>query len=134
MNTYLEMVMEDVVNYFENWSDWEEKIDDFEDLESFADAIADDLWIEDGVTGNASGSYYCNSYKAKEAVFSNMEEVSAALRDFYCGNADEVAEMFLDEQWETIDVIVRCYYLREAVDEAIRECGIDETFEEREIA
>lgn len=53
---YIEKIMNDANDYIdENY----EYFDSFEDL---FDSLRDDI------TGNINGSYYCNSYKAKEAV------------------------------------------------------------------
>lgn len=57
---YLEAVKEDVKNYIDN----EINFTDFDSLEELKEKLNDELWIEDSVTGNASGSYYCNAYKA----------------------------------------------------------------------
>lgn len=54
---YLEAVKEDVREYINN----EIKLLDFSSLEELEEKLNDDLWINDNVTGNASGSYYCNS-------------------------------------------------------------------------
>lgn len=38
------------------------------DLEDYAERLSNALWIDDSVTGNASGSYFCNAYRAEEAL------------------------------------------------------------------
>lgn len=55
---YFEAVKSDVTEYIENeidFSDWTENRDGLEE------ELNDDLWICDSVTGNASGSYFCNT-------------------------------------------------------------------------
>ena len=64
---YLEAVKEDVKNYIDN----EINFTDFDSLEELKEKLNDELWIEDSVTGNASGSYYCNAYKAEESIAHN---------------------------------------------------------------
>lgn len=78
--------------------------------------LYDDLFIDDSVTGNASGSYYCNSYKAFEALGNNIEELVEEI-EFQFG------EIPSDKRydWEYIDVSVRCALLGEAIEEAIEE-------------
>lgn len=76
------------------------------------------LWIEDGVTGNASGSYTFNACKAKEYVLSDPDTVAEALRAF-CVEAEEVADRFLSLDWKYFDVTARCYVLNECVSEAL---------------
>lgn len=61
---YLEAVKEDVKNYIDS----EINFTDFDSLEELEEKLNDELWIEDSVTGNASGSYYCNAYKAEESI------------------------------------------------------------------
>ena len=69
---YLEAMKEDVKEYVKNEA--ELTLDDLlynrSDLE---EKLHDDLWVNDSVTGNASGSYFCNTYKSKECVLDNMD-------------------------------------------------------------
>lgn len=60
---YLEAVKEDVKNYIDN----EINFTDFDSLEELKEKLNDELWIEDSVTGNASGSYYCMLTRQKKA-------------------------------------------------------------------
>lgn len=64
---YMEAVKEDVKNYI----DCEINFADFDSLEELEEKLNDELWTEDSVTGNASGSYYCNSYRAEESIAHN---------------------------------------------------------------
>lgn len=66
---YLEAVKEDVKNYIDS----EINFTDFDNLEELEEKLNDELWTEDSVTGNASGSYYCNSYKAEESIAHNWD-------------------------------------------------------------
>lgn len=72
---YLEAVKEDVREYINN----EIELLDFSSLEELEEKLNNDLWINDGVTGNASGSYYCNSWKAEEALSHNWDLLAEAL-------------------------------------------------------
>lgn len=56
MYNYLEAVKEDVKEYIAENID----ISEFGDIEKLKEKLHDDLWINDDVTGNASGSYTCN--------------------------------------------------------------------------
>ena len=115
MNEYLEQIMNDIEDYF-RLDDIREELEGCTDLDDAQTAIYEYLWTCDAVTGNMSGSYFCNSYKAKEMVFANMETVTEALKEFCCGQTEEVADAFLNERWEYLDVTARCYMLGEAVD------------------
>lgn len=120
MFNYNEAVKADVIDYIkENFSD-EELAEKLEDKDSFSDELNDTLWTEDSVTGNASGSYTFNTWKAKEYVFDDTETVQEALKEF-CVDAETVAEKFLDEDWEYFDVTARCYVLSSAIYEALEE-------------
>ena len=91
--------------------EWEE-VENWEDF----DKIYDELWISDSVTGNASGSYFCNRYKAKECVIDNIDILNEAFCEFGCDSA-EVGERFLNEEWEYFDVTIRCHLLHEVLTE-----------------
>ena len=67
----------ETVNNIKDYID--ENIDYVKDY-SF-DELYDELWVADSVTGNASGSYYCNAYKAEEALAGNWELLAEALED-----------------------------------------------------
>lgn len=77
---YLEAVKEDVKNYIDS----EINFTDFDSLEELEEKLNDELWTEDSVTGNASGSYYCNSYKAEESIAHNWDLLEEALDEFWC--------------------------------------------------
>lgn len=114
--SYYEQVMDDVKDYIESNEINIEEVD-FESL-------YDEMFIADGVTGDGSGSYFFNTYKAMECVTRNMNEVKEALEDL-CYTHEQVGEMFLNNQWEAIDVITRCYYLHGALSNYYEEKGVD---------
>lgn len=62
MYNYLEAVKEDVKEYIEENID----LSEFGDIEELKEKLNEDLWINDSVTGNASGSYTYNRAKAKK--------------------------------------------------------------------
>ena len=134
---YREHVKEDVKDYLtENppcIEDFAEKIDYarinlngdceyfFEDLYDLKNELGDKLFIDDGVTGNASGSYTFNSNQAKEYVLSGGSQIlKNAVGECYL-SASELVKYFTDENWETLDVTCRCYVLYAAIDEAVDE-------------
>ena len=121
MNTQLESVKDSIEEYFGNNGYDAVNLDGCSDLDDIETALYDFLWTEDDITGNASGSYFFNSYKAKEMVFENMETVTEALKEFCCGQSEEVADAFLNERWEFLDVTARCYVLGEAVADYVSE-------------
>ena len=78
------------------------------------DKIYDDLWIDDGVTGNGSGSYTFSSWKAEENVCHNLDLLGEALSEFGCDGRE-----MNDGEWA--DVTIRCYVLGQVIGEAIEE-------------
>ena len=122
---YLEAVTADVLDYIReeiDLNEWKGKADEL------AEQLHDDLWICDSVTGNASGSYYCNRYKAEEALCHNWAELAEALEEFGCSDVNP-----FDKGAEWCDVTLRCYYLGQAIAEALEELA-DELEEEEENA
>lgn len=90
-----------------------------------------DLWTADSVTGNASGSYYCNAWKAEEALCHNWDLLADALEEFG-GDTD-----ILRQGPEACDVTIRCYLLGECLSEVLDELeeagDLDENEEEAPI-
>lgn len=71
------------------------------------DEMYDSLFMDDSVTGNASGSYYCNSYKAAEAISGIIFDDEAITEFEYMGYDGIPTE----EGAEACDVIARCICL-----------------------
>lgn len=99
--------------------DW--KVLDDDDFEK----IEEQLWVEDSVTGNASGSYTFNRNKAKEYVEDNYKLVITALKEFGY-DLNHLDKKIMDEEWEYLDVTIRCYLLNEILHEVLDEMKEDE--------
>ena len=115
---YLENIKADVKEYIDN----EINLKDFSDREELEEKLNDTLWTEDSVTGNASGSYYCNSWKAEEALAHNWDLLAEAMKEFGC----EVDLLEKGAEWA--DVTIRCYLLGQAISEVLDE--MEEELEE----
>ena len=101
-------------NYLENMKeDIKQYIKDNEITEPTFDELYDDMFIEDSITGNASGSYYCNTWKSEEAICHNLDLLQEACKVFGC-------EPKLDNA-EWCDVTIRCYLLGQALQEVLDE-------------
>lgn len=120
MYNYSEAIKDDIRNYLDNDFDWDTVRENEMDADELKEQLNDDLWINDSVTGNASGSYTFNSYKAGEYVKENIDLCREMINEF-CIDADTVAEKFLDEDWEYFDVSIRCYLLNQCIDEVVDE-------------
>ena len=115
---YLENIKADVKEYIDN----EINLKDFSDREELEEKLNEDLWTCDSVTGNASGSYYCNSWKAEEALAHNWDLLAEAMKEFDC----EVDLLEKGAEWA--DVTIRCYLLGQAISEVLDE--MEEELEE----
>lgn len=110
---YLEAMKQDIKEYIEeniNVTDYETK----EDLEEY---LNDTLWTEDSVTGNASGSYTFNRATAKKYVDENKDLINDMMEEFDC--KEKVANWWIEDNYEAIDVSIRCYLLGQAISEVL---------------
>ena len=110
MYDYREHVIDDIRDYIRenvNLEDWRGRRDELEEF------LRDDLWTTDSVTGNASGSYYCNAWRAEEALCHNWDLLADALEEFG-GDTD-----ILRQGPEACDVTIRCYLLGECLAEVL---------------
>lgn len=98
-NDYLAEVESDALDFLD------ENIECYDDFDDAFDA----MFCSDSVTGNGSGSYTFNSYKAqqnvKDAIF---DENIVTLLDW---NGINIFDTLRDRGAETLDVIIRCYVL-----------------------
>lgn len=117
MYNYLEAMKEDIKTYLEDEFEYRYSELDHDELE---DSLYDDLWTQDSVTGNGSGSYTFCRATARGYVTENMELCVESLKEF-CVEAETIAERFLEEDWEYFDVTIRCYLLGQAIAEVLEE-------------
>lgn len=118
---YLEAVKEDVRTAIKdgyNLEEWRGNKD------GLAEQLNDDLWIDDSVTGNASGSYTFNAYQAEEYLMHNLDLLAEACQEFGCSTD------ILSKGAEHCDVTIRCYLLSQAIAEVLEEME-DELEEEQ---
>lgn len=74
-----------------------------------------DLAFDRDLTGNRTGSYFCNELKAERALLGNFDLIQDALDDF---GMDSVSspELFSGEH---LDVLVREHLLPQVIDEVL---------------
>lgn len=113
MYNYLENMVEDVKEYIKNEIDFSE----YEDMDELRESLNDDLWTEDSVTGNGSGSYTFNRAIAKEYVDENKDLVDEMMKEFDC--KEKVVNWWIEDNYEAIDVSIRCYLLGQAIEKAL---------------
>ena len=118
-NDYREQVIEDL----KTWAE-EGNAEGVKDIEELRERLQDPS-LTDGITGNASGSYYCNAYKAQEQI-----DKSGILWDEdFLGWLDSLGLELADcmkRGAESVDVLAREYALEALSDREIAEaCGFD---------
>ena len=115
---YYKVVTEDIKNYISENMDMLNH--NFSDLEEVKEYLNNELWRDDDITGNMSGSYILDSEIAKEYVFDNIDLLISAIEVFR-------EDYNILRDFERCDVIIRCYILSEcidrAVDEIVEECN-----------
>lgn len=124
MYDYREAMTEDVKEWIKENIDLTEWTEDREGLEQ---QLNDDLWTEDSITGNASGSYYCNSYKAEESIAHNWDLLNEALDEFGENNIN-----IIEKGAEWADVTIRCYLLWSVISDVLDEMEKNGDFDESE--
>ncbi len=106
---YYETVKEDVCNYINNNVD----LADYDDIEELEQYLNDELFTEDSVTGNASGSYTFSTWQAEENLCHNMDLLQEALQEFGYGID------YLEKGAEACDVTIRCYLLGQCIGDVL---------------
>ena len=111
---YLEETKENIRDYMEETDfTFDEK-----NREEVEEHLYEEYWINDSITGNASGSFTFNTYQAQECVTEDIETLINAYEEFGI-NKETIGEKFLNEEWEWMDVICRCYVLAQAIAEVL---------------
>lgn len=106
---YLQSVKDDVREYINEHDIQVSNVDH----EYLYDQLYDECFISDSVTGNASGSYTFNTWKAEEYLCHNMYLLQDACCEFGCD------PQFDNAEW--CDVTIRCYILGQEISEVIDE-------------
>ena len=106
---YMEAMTEDIREYIKN----EVTLSDYSDRDELEEHLNETLWIEDSVTGNASGSYTFSTYQAEEYICHNLDLLTEAVKEFGCD------ENVLEKGAEWCDVTIRCYLIGQAIAEVL---------------
>ena len=113
MYNYLEAMKSDIMDYIRN----DVNTNEFASREELEEHLNDDLWTVDSVTGNGSGSYTFSRAEAEEYVRDNWDLMKEAAEEF-CDEERFIKWVF-NEDWESIDVSIRCYLLGQAISDAL---------------
>lgn len=103
---YLSAVESDVREYIE----YNVNFHDYSDLDEMKEDLNEKLFVDDSVTGNASGSYTFNAWKAEEYLCHNLDLLAEANEEF--GGSSDI----LSDGAEMCDVTIRCYLLWQAIE------------------
>ena len=114
MYNYIEQMMHDILAALPKYG-FEPGID----RDDLTEQLNDLLWTDDSVTGNASGSYTFNRWRARDYVLDNMDILQDMAKEFDA--EDETGRRLLNEDWEWCDVSIRCYLLPECIEAAANE-------------
>lgn len=107
---YMNALKADIREYI----DFEVTLSDYTNRENFEESLYEQLFVEDSVTGNTSGSYTFSTYKAEEYICHNLDLLAEAIQEF-------CEENVLEKGAEWCDVTIRCYLLRQALHEIMYE-------------
>lgn len=123
---YRETVRDDVIEQIKDgYKENSLRIYKEEGRDALEEYLNDELWVNDRVTGNASGSYTFNTWEAEENLCHNMSLLEEACDEF----GQDVGEA-VKHGVEYCDVTIRCYLLAGAISEAIDELEAEGYFEE----
>lgn len=120
---YRKAMYEDIKEYIAENYETEEIVKDFMTKDEAFEHLYDEMWTADSVTGNASGSYTFNTWKAEEMLCHNLDLASEAYKEF---GYESIPNMLI-EGAEAIDVTIRCYLLTEILDEVLDDIYKEET-------
>ena len=113
---YLNEMTNDVIDYIKEnvkAAELAQRLVDDEIRADFEEQLRDELWTEDSVTGNASGSYTFSTWQAEENICHNLDLLKEALTEF------GYTCLTLEEGAEWADVTIRCYLLPQAIKGAL---------------
>ena len=123
---YRETVRDDVIEQIKDgYKENSLRLYKEEGREALEEYLNEELWIDDAVTGNGSGSYTFNTWEAEENLCHNMDLLAEACDEF----GQDVGEA-VKRGAEYCDVTIRCYLLANAIWEAINELKKEGYFEE----
>ena len=110
---YYTNVKDDVLSYIND----EIRPGEYWDRDELESYLNDNLWADDSVTGNGSGSYTFNSSQAKEYVLDNVDLLKESIEEF--DSKDKLIDWLFDNDWESMDVTIRCYVLNSCINDAL---------------
>ena len=113
---YENVMREDIKNYlYENYS--KSELIENAGHECFMENLYDKMFMDDDITGNASGSYTFSNRQAQEYVLDNKDLLKEAYEEF----GGDLGKDFIDDNFEKMDVNIRCYILGNVLCEVLKD-------------
>ena len=106
--------------------DHSEELDGLGREETF-ETVYDACWVDDSVTGNASGSHTFSRIEARCNIMQDLDSddyISEMVEDGFMSE-EEVGRCVASSNWEKLDVCIRCWLLNQCISEIL-----DEMFED----
>ena len=119
MYNYKEQIRADVKEWIE---DNKEQIEGLDRHDAY-EVVYDSCWVDDSVTGNASGSYTFSRYEARKNFFEDDDTddyIDQMIEDGFT-TRESVGRAVQEGQWELLDVTIRCWLLCDAVSDVLDE-------------
>ena len=119
MYNYKEQIRADVKEWIE---DNKEQIEGLDRCDAY-EVVYDSCWVDDSVTGNASGSYTFSRWEARQNFFNDEdseEYIDQMIEDGFT-TRESVGRAVQESQWELLDVTIRCWLLCDAVNDVLDE-------------
>lgn len=113
---YMDALKADIKDFIDNEID----LNEYGDIDDLNDYLNDVLFTTDSVTGNASGSYTFNRYQAAEYVNDNHDVIRDLISEGFL-TPESFTEYFINSDYESLDVIIRCYLLSAAINEVLED-------------
>ena len=128
---YVEMIADDILNKFDDldgqYSGDLLKLLKAGEIEEVSSRLLEDLFDDDDITGNGSGSYFFSRAKAEDFIKDAWELVG----DLIDEDEGYISAKNLQDGPEAVDVSIRCALLPDGIDLAL-EKKIEELNEEDE--
>lgn len=124
MYDYRQAMKDDITDYILNNYD----LSDYETYDEALDAIEDDLWVEDCITGNG-GMFYDTEEKCLQYVGNNLKLLFEAA-DAYEWSIDQIKDK--NNPAQHCDCLIRCYLLGECLNKVLHDMWEGEENEESE--
>ena len=120
MINYYDEIKNDILAVLQDDKEASNILQSEDDKDTIVENLVDYFWTCDSVTGNASGSYYCSSYKARIHCYNYACDVREALESYgYTEKLEsfKIFEFLVDEGYLNIENMTLNDEILDEVDE-----------------